>query len=118
MFKAESKAEGRLRIKICGITNVADALAAIDCGADALGFNFVPGSKRYIDINSAADWMATLPAKVTKVAVLTDPNLEEAIQMAERPFIDALQLHGNESPAFCQQLAKRGVEFAKAIPAR
>jgi phosphoribosylanthranilate isomerase len=117
MFKAESEAEGRLRIKICGITNAVDALAAIDCDADALGFNFVPRSKRYIDINWVADWMAELPKKVAKVAILADPSLDEATRIAERPFIDFLQLHGSESPMFCQQLAERGVEFAKAIPA-
>lgn len=116
MFKGESDADGRLRIKICGITNAVDALAAIDCGADALGFNFVLRSKRYIDINSAADWMAELSAKTTKVAILADPGLDEAIWIAELPFIDALQLHGNESSAFCQGLAERGILFAKAIP--
>src|SRR6266446_2425523 len=116
MFKTESEAEGRLRIKICGITNAVDALAAIDCRADALGFNFVPHSKRYLDINSAADWMATLPASAVRVAILADPSLEEAIGMAELPFIDALQLHGNESPALCQRLAACGIQFAKAIP--
>jgi phosphoribosylanthranilate isomerase len=116
MFKRESGAEGRLRIKICGITNTVDALAAIDCGADALGFNFVPRSKRYLDINFAADWMATLPARAVRVAILADPSLEEAIRMAERPFIDALQLHGNEPPALCQRLAECGIQFAKAIP--
>ena len=116
MFKRESEAEGRLRIKICGITNKVDALAAIDYGADALGFNFAPHSKRYLDINSAADWMATLPSGAAKVAILASPSLEEAIRMAELPFIDALQLHGNESPALCQRLAECGIQFAKAIP--
>src|SRR6185312_4537429 len=117
MFKADSEAEGRLRIKICGITNAVDALAAIDCGADALGFNFVRRSKRYIDINSIADWMAALPEAVAKVAILADPSWDEAMRIAERRFVDFLQLHGNESPVFCHQLAERGVEFAKAIPA-
>lgn len=116
MFKRKSDAEGRLRIKICGITNAVDALAAIDCGADALGFNFVPRSKRYLDINSAADWMATLPAGAVRVAILASPSFEEATRIAELPFIDALQLHGNESPALCQRLAEYGIQFAKAIP--
>jgi len=116
MFKRESGAEGRLRIKICGITNAVDALAAIDYGADALGFNFVPHSKRYLDISSAADWLATLPSSAAKVAILAGPSLEEAIAVAELPFIDALQLHGNESPALCRRLAECGIQFAKAIP--
>jgi phosphoribosylanthranilate isomerase len=117
MFKTTSEAEGRLWVKICGITNLVDALAAIDYGADALGFNLVRSSKRYIDTNSAAEWIVKLPANAAKVAILADPSLEEAIQIAELPFIDVLQLHGSESPAFCQRLAERGISFAKAIPA-
>jgi len=117
MFKGESEVKSRLRIKICGITNAVDALAAIDYGADALGFNFVPHSKRYIDINFAADWIADLSEQVTKVGILADPSLDEALRMAECPFVDSLQLHGNESPEFCQQLAEHGIRFAKAIPA-
>jgi phosphoribosylanthranilate isomerase len=118
MFGEKIGAQSGVRVKICGITNAADALAAIDCGADALGFNFVPGSKRYIDIRSNVDWMAKLPAEVCKVAVLVDPHQTEAIEFADFPFIDALQLHGNESPEFCRVLAERGIQFAKALPVR
>lgn len=116
MLKTDGQAKGRLWIKICGITNLVDALAAIDYGADALGFNLVPSSKRYIDISAAADWIVNLPARVVKVAILADPSFEEAIGITEFPFIDVLQLHGSESSVFCQRLAERGIEFAKAIP--
>lgn len=116
MFNTESEAKGHLWVKICGITNSIDALAAIDCGADALGFNLVPRSKRYIDIDSAAHWIGELPGRVVRVAILADPTFEEAIRIAKLPFIDLLQLHGGESPAFCQRMAKRGIQFAKAIP--
>jgi phosphoribosylanthranilate isomerase len=116
MFNEKTGTGGGVRVKICGITNAADARAAIDLGADALGFNFFPGSKRYIDIRSNAEWMAKLPAEVCKVAVLVNPAMTEAIEFAKLPFIDALQLHGNESPAFCKILAERGIHFAKALP--
>jgi phosphoribosylanthranilate isomerase len=116
MFGEDTEPSSRIRVKICGITNAADALAAIDCGADALGFNFFPGSKRYLDIHSAESWLVELPAAVVKVAVLVNPTWAEAIKLAELPVIDALQLHGNESPAFCEKLAKRGIRFAKALP--
>lgn len=116
MLAEPSGAHNRVRVKICGITNLADALAAIECGADALGFNFVPGSKRYIEARTEADWMAQLPAEVCKVAVLVNPTWTEAVAAAAWPFIDALQLHGNESPLFCQRLAESGIPFVKALP--
>jgi phosphoribosylanthranilate isomerase len=102
-------------MKICGITNVSDARAAIDAGADALGFNSFPGSKRYLPVTEAG-WIAELPAEIVKVAVLVNPSWEEANAIAALPFIDALQLHGSESPDFCRRLAERGIQFAKAIP--
>jgi phosphoribosylanthranilate isomerase len=102
-------------VKICGITNISDARAAIDGGADALGFNFFPGSKRYLPMTEAG-WIAELPNEVVKVAVLVNPSWDEANAVAALPFIDALQLHGSESPEFCRRLAEQGIQFAKAIP--
>ncbi len=118
IFPDASTTGYRTRVKICGITNAADATTAIDSGADALGFNFFPGSSRYIDISSGIDWLKELPSDVLKVAVLVDPTFQQAIEMAELPFIDALQLHGDESPEFCRSLAERGIQFAKAIGVR
>jgi phosphoribosylanthranilate isomerase len=106
----------RIQVKICGITNPADAFAAIDCGADAIGLNFYSRSKRYIDIQRARDWIHKLPRDICKVAVLVDPTYEDAIRVGELGFIDALQLHGQESPEFCRRLAEAGVRFAKALP--
>jgi phosphoribosylanthranilate isomerase len=116
MFGEPSGANDRVRVKICGVTNLADALAAIECGADALGFNFFPGSQRYIEARWEADWMAQLPTKVCKVAVLVNPTWAEAMTAAAWPFIDALQLHGNESPLFCRRLAESGISFVKGWP--
>jgi phosphoribosylanthranilate isomerase len=116
MFRGKLKSSGRVFVKICGITNDADARAAIDAGADALGFNLVRQSPRYIDIDSAAVWIDKLPREILKVAVLVDPDWEDACRANQLPFIDALQLHGNESPQFCRRLAEAGVHFAKALP--
>jgi phosphoribosylanthranilate isomerase len=118
MFGNRLMPEGRVFVKICGITNQADALAAIDAGADALGFNLVPQSKRYIDIRLAAEWIQSLPRKICKVAVMKDPLWEDALRTSQLPFIDGLQLHGSESPEFCRRLAEAGVRFAKALPVR
>jgi phosphoribosylanthranilate isomerase len=103
-----------LRIKICGLTTPRDAEAAIEFGADALGFNFFPGSKRYV--GSDADWIGALPDKIEKIAVLVNPTLDEAKSTAARAGITALQLHGMESPEFCRELAEDGIRFEKALP--
>jgi phosphoribosylanthranilate isomerase len=106
----------RPRVKICGLTSPADAVAAIEFGADALGFNFFPGSKRYLPMEESRDWIAALPEDIVKVAVLVDPDWSEAMAAARLPGISALQLHGRETPDFCRRLSDAGIRFAKALP--
>lgn len=103
-----------LRIKICGLTTSQDATAAIEFGADALGFNFFPGSKRYV--GRETDWIAQLPGDVEKLAVLVNPSWDEAKRTAVAAGITGLQLHGSESPEFCQRLMEAGIRFEKALP--
>ena len=103
-----------LRIKICGLTTPQDARAAIELGADALGFNFFSGSRRYV--GREAKWIAELPEGVEKLAVVVNPTWEEAKALASAPGITALQLHGSESPEFCCRLKAAGIRFEKAIP--
>lgn len=117
MFGNDAPGQGGIRVKICGLTTLADSLLAVQAGADALGFVFFPGSKRYLNPRTASDWMIHLPAQVTKVAVLVDPTLDDVIHTAAFPFIDAVQLHGFESPEFCRRVAEKGIRFAKAWPA-
>ena len=105
-----------LRVKICGLTTPQDAVAAIEFGANALGFNFYPGSKRHIRLETAADWIAALPRSVEKIAILVNPSWDEATAAARTAGITALQLHGAEPPEFCRQLREEGIRFEKAIP--
>lgn len=105
-------------VKICGITNLDDALRAIDCGTDALGFNLYPGSKRFVDLDQALEWIAPIPPGVDKIAVMVDPAFEEAFHTARLDVFDSLQLHGNESPELCRDLAEAGISFTKALPMR
>ena len=95
----------RVRVKICGITNQKDAEAAIEAGADALGFNTWRGSKRWIDLAAEEDWIGRLPPFVTKVALTVNASLEEARILANRACVDLLQLHGDEDAAYCRALA-------------
>jgi len=102
-----------LRIMICGLTTPQDTVAAIEVGADALGFNFFPGSKRYVGTDW--DWIGGLPGNVDKVAILVNPSWDEATAIAAAPGITALQLHGTETPEFCRRLMEEGIRFEKAL---
>ena len=116
MFDDEEIPVVRTRVKICGLTTRQDAEAAIEFGADALGFNFFIGSRRYLPVHSGLDWIAALPAAIPKVAVLVNPGWDEAMNVARLPGITALQLHGAETPDFCRRLAEQGIQFVKALP--
>jgi phosphoribosylanthranilate isomerase len=98
-------------VKICGITNLADAEAAIECGADALGFNVFSGSRRYIDINVARPWIQTLPDDVARVLVDVNPSLEQALEWSLDRTFHAVQLHGESWRPFAARL----VEAKKAL---
>lgn len=114
-MSAPALSRAPVRIKICGVTNRDDAHAAIAAGADALGFNFFPGSKRCIALEEHAAWMRELPPFITRVAVLVNAPLEDARQLAAHPAIDILQLHGDEDAAYCAELARCGDRFIKAL---
>lgn len=104
-----------VRVKICGITNREDAEAAIEAGADALGFNLYTGSKRCISLEENADWICGLPPFVTRVAVLVNAPFPEVLAVAQNPAIDLVQLHGDEDAAYGQALRSAGFRFIKAV---
>ena len=88
-----------MMVKICGITNLEDALAAIEGGAQALGFNFWPGSSRYVTPNAARELIAKLPAGVWKVGVFVNESAERIDQSVRQAGLTAVQLCGKESAA-------------------
>ena len=85
-------------VKICGITNLADAEAAIASGANALGFNFYPRSKRYIGIGDATKLVAALPPTVLRVGVFVNESPERVADLVRRVGLHVAQLHGTEQP--------------------
>jgi len=87
-----------MKIKICGITRTADALAAVQCGADAIGFIFFPSSPRYIPPAMAAEIVGALPAAVLPVGVFVDASRNSIVDAVRVSGIRALQLHGDEPP--------------------
>jgi phosphoribosylanthranilate isomerase len=93
--------ESGLQVKICGMTSPADAAMCAAAGADALGFNFFPGSSRYIEPDQAIPWIRDLGASPARVAVVVNPApaLLEKLRAAE--CFEWIQFHGDETPAFC-----------------
>jgi len=103
-------------VKICGITNLEDAVVAVAAGADALGFNFYKPSPRYITPHSAREIIEQLPDSVLKVGVFVNEARPEDVQnIANESGITALQLHGDESPDYCRELANQYVIKALAV---
>ncbi len=92
------------RVKICGITSAEDALAAVEAGADALGFVFAPGTPRLVPPETAERIVAGLPPFVTAVGVFVDQPLEEVLRIAARCNLQAVQLHGDEPEAFSRRI--------------
>ena len=93
----------RVRVKICGITSVADALAAADAGADAVGLNFASGPRR-IEVDLAREIIAALPPFVSPVALFVDAAAETILDTCAACAIGTVQLHGDEEPAFLKAL--------------
>src|SRR5262249_19374904 len=94
----------RVRVKICGIRTLDEALAAIDYGADALGFNFWERSPRYIDASAASKIIEKLPPLASNIGVFVNESAENVTRIARELSLSAVQLHGDETPEFCATL--------------
>jgi phosphoribosylanthranilate isomerase len=95
----------RLEVKICGITNVEDARACADLGADMIGLNFYPQSARYIRPQHARKIIEVIPRGVRAVGVFVDPTASEVRSIAKSVGFEYVQLHGNVPPETCRELA-------------
>jgi phosphoribosylanthranilate isomerase len=104
-----------VRVKVCGITNLDDALAAVDAGADALGFNFYAPSPRFVPPGVAADIITRIPRTTCTVGVFVQASRQEVTTIAEQTGLTALQFHGHEDPVFCQSWRQKVI---KAIRVR
>jgi phosphoribosylanthranilate isomerase len=102
------------RVKVCGITGVEDALAALDAGADMLGFNFYARSPRYVTPAEARKVIGRLPDGVSCVGVfVNEPAPADVERVAREAGLGAVQLHGDETPGYCQSL--RDLTTIKAL---
>lgn len=91
------------RVKICGITNLADAQAAAEAGADALGFIFYEKSPRFVSMKNAAEVSRALPPFIIRVGVFVNPTKELVLKAIAECGLSLLQFHGDEPPEFCAQ---------------
>jgi phosphoribosylanthranilate isomerase len=106
------------RVKICGITTAEDAAAAVEAGADALGFVFAPGSPRLVRPEAVERIARDLPPFVTAVGVFADQPLEEILRIVGRCALQAVQLHGDEPETFGRRIPIRVIKAIRVRDAR
>ena len=101
-----------VRVKICGITRLEDALHAVNAGADALGLVFYDKSPRHVAPLQAATICAALPPFITRVGLFVDASADFVKSVLQTVPLDLLQFHGDETPAYCAQFGK---PYIKAV---
>ena len=105
----------RTRVKVCGMTRLEDIEAAARAGADAIGLNFYPPSPRFLSVERARALREALPPYVSAVAVFVNAPEADVRRVLDEVRPDALQFHGEETPAFCDAF---GVPYVKACRVR
>ncbi|SDW99733.1 phosphoribosylanthranilate isomerase [Nitrosomonas oligotropha] len=105
-----------VRVKVCGITRSEDAIAAIQCGVDAIGFVFWPHSARYIDPESVRRIAEVIPPFICTVGVYVDPDAAWVEETARAAKLNLLQFHGDESPEFCNQFSQPYIKAIRVKP--
>lgn len=102
--------DGRTRIKVCGITDLAEAKAIVDTGIDGLGFIFAEGSPRKIEPERAKEIVKTLPPFVDAVGVFVNEDAEVVGEIVQYCNLTMVQLHGDESPGYCELMSCRVIK--------
>ena len=102
-----------VKVKICGITNLEDAIAAAEAGADALGFVFYPESPRFVDPTTARDIISKLPVFITSVGVFVDESEGVIRRILRESGVQLLQFHGSESPILCTRFREKVIKAIK-----
>jgi phosphoribosylanthranilate isomerase len=108
-----AKSSPRVKVKVCGTTRLKDALLAVECGADAIGFIFYKKSPRYVTAKTAEKICSKLPPFIHRVGVFVNETADKINRIADRCGLDAVQLHGDESPAFCKKIKRRVIKAVR-----
>lgn len=98
-----------VRLKVCGLTTIEDALMAVEAGADAVGFIMVKNSKRYVNPKNVRKITLKLPPFVSKVGVFVNKNIGEILEILSYAHLDFAQLHGDEAPKECEYIGAERV---------
>jgi phosphoribosylanthranilate isomerase len=102
-----------IKIKICGMTSIEDTLLAVEGGADAVGFIFYKKSPRYVSEKLVRSIISKLPPFVETVGVFVDESADRINRIADSCKLDAVQLHGEETPAFCKQISRKVIKAVR-----
>ena len=105
----------QIRVKICGVTQADQARQIVGLGADAIGINFWPQSKRFVDFDEALPWLEKLNGTVTRIGVFVNADSDEITRILESGAIDYAQLHGDESAEDVDALLQKGLSVYKAL---
>jgi phosphoribosylanthranilate isomerase len=108
-----AKSSPPVKVKVCGTTRLKDALLAVECGADAIGFIFYKKSPRCVSAKTAKEICSKLPPFIHRVGVFVNETADTINRIAERCGLDAVQLHGDESPAFCKKIKHRVIKVVR-----
>ncbi|MFT5469634.1 MAG: phosphoribosylanthranilate isomerase [Verrucomicrobiales bacterium] len=106
------------RVKVCGFTDAQNARDVVEAGVDAIGINFWPKSKRFIEPDEAALWLGELAGRVCRIGLFVNATYDEIEAVVDHSVLDAIQLHGDETPEFCADVAAFGLPLIKAIGVR
>jgi phosphoribosylanthranilate isomerase len=105
--------EKQVKVKVCGMTNLKDALIAVEEGADAVGFIFYKKSPRSVTMKIVREIILELPPFVDTVGVFVDETAEQINKIVDSCNLDMVQLHGDESPTFCKRIRRRVIKAFK-----
>lgn len=105
-------------VKICGLTCAADAAVCAEAGADAIGINFFPGSKRFHPLDKARTWLGECAGGPARVALFVNASLTEIQAAVDSALFEAIQLHGDEPPDFCATVKALGLPLIRALALR
>ena len=100
----------QVKVKICGMTNLKDVKVAVDGGVDAVGFIFYKKSPRSVTMQAVREIILELPPFVDSVGVFVNETAEQINKIADHCKLDRVQLHGDESPAFCKKIRRRVIK--------